>query len=210
MSFSTRVLALAVVACATLAAPAQAQSKKELVNKILLLQQPGVEALAKGLAERPALEMTMAVRPYVQAVPAEKREAVVKAIDADIKKYVDEAVPLLREKAIALAPSTLGAELEANFNEAELKQLITWFESPVVKRFNGLVPNMQRAMSEKLVAETRGQIEPKIKTLESQMAKHLGVPANGGAPGGAAPAAGAASPIAPAPAPGMPGNRGGK
>jgi len=197
---------------------AHAQTKKELVNKVLALQQPGVEAMARQLAERPAIEMSMAARPYLQNVPADKRDAVVKAIDADLKKYADEAVPLLREKAIALSPTVLGAELENNFNEAELKQLISWFESPVIKRFNQLVPGMQQALTVKLVNDTRAQIEPKLKTLEASMAKQLGVPP--APPGGAAPpsAAPSAMPPVPMPAPasaapaagvpGMPGNRG--
>lgn len=198
MISSSRILACAALALATAATPALAQSKKELVTKLLALQQPGVEQLARTIAERPAAEMTMAARQYMQNVPAEKREGVVKAIDADLKKYADEAIPLLRDKAIALSPSIIGSELEANFNEAELKQLISWFESPVIKRYNQLIPGMQRTLSEKLVEDTRGQIEPKLKTLESSMARNLGLPP----PGSAAPA--------PAPAGGggnLPGNR---
>ena len=199
---SSRILACAALALATAATPVLAQSKKELVTKLLALQQPGVEQLARTIAERPAAEMTMAARQYMQNVPAEKREGVVKAIDADLKKYADEAIPLLRDRAIALSPSMIGAELESNFNEAELKQLINWFESPVIRRYNQLVPGMQRSLSEKLVEETRGQIEPKLKTLESSMARNLGLPP----PGSAAPAQAPAQ--APAGAGGnMPGNR---
>jgi len=199
---SSRILACAALALATAATPVLAQSKKELVTKLLALQQPGVEQLARTIAERPAAEMTMAARQYMQNVPAEKREGVVKAIDADLKKYADEAIPLLRDRAIALSPSMIGAELESNFNEAELKQLINWFESPVIRRYNQLIPGMQRSLSEKLVEETRGQIEPKLKTLESSMARNLGLPP----PGSAAPAQSPAQ--APAGAGGnLPGNR---
>jgi hypothetical protein len=180
---------------------AQAQTKKELVARILTLQQPSIEGLARGLAERPALELAAEARQFIGKIPEDKREAVVKAIDADLKKYVDEAVPLVRDKAIALSPAVLGAELDTHFNEAELKQLLNWFESPVIKRYNQLVPGIQQALTEKLVAETRTQIEPKVRTLQSAMAKHLGLPAPGSAPAASpAPATGAS--------PGMPGNRG--
>ena len=178
------------------AAPALAQSKKELVNKIVLLQQPGVEAMARGLAEQPAVQLSMQARQLIQNVPADKRDAVVKALDTELKKYADEAVPLLRDRAIKLAPSVIGTELESNFNEDELKQLIAWFESPVIKRFQQLAPGIQRNLSDKLVNETRTQIEPKLSALEAAMAKQLGVtPANAAAPGSA-------------PAAAMPGNRG--
>ncbi len=196
------IAAAAVVAMATAAAPTFAQSKKELVNRLLLLQQPGVEAMAKQLAERPAIQMTLSARQAFANVPQDKRDAVAKSIDAELKKYTDEAVPLLRERAIKLAPSTIGTELETNFNESELKQLIEWLESPVIKRFQTIAPQMQNTLAEKLVNETRGPIEAKLKTLETAMARHLGLP-----PPGAAPAGGnGAAPSGAAP---MPGNRGG-
>jgi hypothetical protein len=189
---SLRVALTGLAVALAVAAPAHAQSKKELVGKLLALQQPSVEVMARQLAEQPAIELTMAARQAFGKVPQYKRESVAKAIDADLKKYTDEAVPLLRERAIKLMPSTIGAELETNFTEAELKQLIEWFESPVTKRFNALAPQMQRSFADKLVGETRSQIEPKLKTLEASMARNLGLPPapEGGAPAGGAPAAG--------------------
>ena len=197
MNTPFRSVAAVFLSLSLSAAPALAQSKKELVNKIVLLQQPGVEAMARGLAEQPAVQLSMQARQLIQNVPADKRDAVVKALDTELKKYADEAVPLLRDRAIKLAPSVIGTELESNFNEDELKQLIAWFESPVIKRFQQLAPGIQRNLSDKLVNETRAQIEPKLSALEAAMAKQLGVtPANAaGAPG-------------PAPAAAMPGNRG--
>ena len=196
--------AAALVALACVASPALAQSKKELINRVLLLQQPGVEALAKNIAEQPAIQLTLSARQAFANVPQDKRESVAKAIDADLKKYTDEAVPLIRDRAIKLAPSTLGTELENNFSEAELKQLIEWLDSPVIKRFQTLAPQMQNTLAEKLVNDTKGQIEPKLKTLEASMSKHLGLPPPGSAPAAGGNGAGAA-PSGGAP---MPGNRG--
>lgn len=188
--------AAALVALACVASPALAQSKKELINRVLLLQQPGVEALAKNIAEQPAIQLTLSARQAFANVPQDKRESVAKAIDADLKKYTDEAVPLLRERALKLAPQTIGTELDTNFNEDELKQLVSWLESPVIKRYQQIAPVMQRTLGDKLVNETRGQIEPKLKALEASMAKHLGLPPPGTAPaGGAAPSSGSGAPL---------------
>ena len=213
--------ALAVIAMVAAASPVHAQSKKELVNRLLLLQQPGVEQLAKQIAEEPALQLSLGARQALANVPQDKRESVAKSLEAEVKKYLDESIPLVRDRAIRLMPSTIGQELETNFNEAELKQLIDWFESPVIKRFQTLGPQIQRNLGEKLIGETRGQVEPKLRTLQTAMAKHLGLPPPGsppaGSPGasgnGAAPAGGAgtagavAAPSGGAP---MPGNRGGE
>jgi hypothetical protein len=186
--------AAALVALACVASPALAQSKKELISRVLLLQQPGVEALAKNIAEQPAIQLTLSARQAFANVPQDKRESVAKAIDADLKKYTDEAVPLLRERALKLAPQTIGSELETNFNEDELKQLVAWLESPVIKRYQQIAPVMQRTLGDRLVNDTRGQIEPKLKTLEASMAKHLGLPPPGSAPAGGG-AAGSGAPL---------------
>ncbi len=166
-----------MVALLVLASGAQAQTtpaKKELVTKILLLQQPAIEQAAQALAERPALQMLQQVGMALQSqVPPEKREGLAKDIQADAKKYADEAVPLVRERAVQLAPSTVGALLDEKFSEDELKQLIAIIESPVNRKFLQLGAEMQNALIDKLVAETQGAIEPKVKALELAIGKRL-------------------------------------
>ncbi len=193
MKTHIRTLAAAFILLGMATAPAVAQSKKELVDRIVLLQQPGVEAMARSMGEQPAAQLVMQARQIIQNVPADKRDAAVKNIDAELKKYGDDVVPLLRDRAVKIAPTIIGPELDKNFNEAELKQLIDWLESPVIKRFQDLTPSIQRSLSERLVNETRAQVEPKLTALEAAMAKQLGVTPNSSGP---APAA-------------LPGNRGG-
>jgi uncharacterized protein len=163
-------------------------AKKELVAKVLLLQQPAIEGIATVLAQQPAAQMMQSANLALQTrVPADKREGIAKEIQVDVKKYVDEAVPLLRERAVKIAPSTIGALLEEKFTEDELKQLIGIMESPVNRKYGQLNNELQKVLGEKLVAETRGVIEPKVRVLEESIYKRFGSDA------GAAPAAGAAS-----------------
>ncbi|MDP1535089.1 MAG: hypothetical protein Q8L92_16055, partial [Rubrivivax sp.] len=130
---------------------AQAQStsspaKKELVAKVLQIQQPGLEGMARAMIEQPALQlMQQASLALQQRVAADKREAVGREIQADVRKYVEETVPLARDQAIKLAPSTIGALLEERFTEDELRQLIVVLESPVNRKYQGLGNEMQRA-----------------------------------------------------------------
>ena len=170
---------------------AQTTAKKELVAKVLLLQQPAIEQAAQALAERPALQMLQQAGMALQSqLPADKREAVAKEIQAEAKKYADEAVPLVRERAVKLAPSTVGALLEEKFNEDELKQLIAIIESPVNRKFLQLGGEMQNALIDKLVAETQSAVEPKVKALEQAIGKRLAQ---------AIPSAAASAPAATAP-----------
>lgn len=180
LKFSALFTALALaggMAFAQTAAPAVAASpaKKELIARLLKLQQPGIETLGRNLAEQPAAQLLNQAGLAMQTrVAPEKREAMAKEIGADVKKYADEAVPLVRDRAVKLAPSTVGKLLEEKLTEDELKQVIAMLESPVYAKYMQLSGDMQKVLLEKLVAETRPTIEPKIKALEASIGKRLG------------------------------------
>ena len=189
-----RLIIAALCAVATLA---HAQTtKKELVQKALALQQPIVESISRSVAERPAVQMMQVAGQYLQnQVPADKREAIGKQVEADIRKYVDEAVPLLRERALKLAPSTFGATMEEKFTEDELKTLIAWLESPVNKKFQQIWPEMQNGFVQKLAAEAAPLLDPKLQALQQRLRTTMGVPdTNPAAASPAKPAASAAKP----------------
>jgi hypothetical protein len=135
-----------------------------------------VESVARGLAEQPLAQMLQAAGHVVQTqLPAERRDAAMKTIDAEARKYLDEVMPLLRERASALAPGVLGPLLEEKFSEEELRQLIAWLQSPVYKKYQEVAPAMQKALAQKVVSETRGTVEPKLKALEGRISAALGV-----------------------------------
>ena len=178
--------------------PASAPSspaKKELVQKLLVLQQPGIEQVARGLVERPALQMMQEASLVLQRqIAPDKREAIGKQVEADVKKYVEEATPLVRERAVKLAPSTIGPILEEKFSEDELKQLITWLESPINKKYAQIGPEMQNAFVQKLVLDARPVVDPKLQALDAKVRGTLGLPAAGAAASGAQPARSASAP----------------
>lgn len=156
-------------------APASSPAKKELVQKVLKLQQSGIEMLAAQMAEQPAMQLMQQAGMALQQQPADKREAIAKEIQADVKKYADETLPPLKDKAVKLAPSVIGPMLEERFTEDELKQIVGWMESPVSRKFAQLGPEMQRALAEKLATDSRATVEPKIAALQASMAKRLGI-----------------------------------
>ena len=61
----------------------------------------------------------------------------------------------MRDRALKLAPSTIGAVLEEKFSEDELKQLVAWLESPVNKKYQQLGAEMQNAFAQKLRRRSR-------------------------------------------------------
>lgn len=173
---------LALLTLLTLASVAYAQSspaKRELIARILVAQQGAIEQTAQAIVERPAMQMQQQAGLALQArVAPEKREAVAKSIQADLKKYIDDVGPAVRAQAVKLAPSTVGALLDEKFTEDELKQLVAIIESPVNKKFAQMGGEFQKSLGEKLVAQSQASVGPKVKALEQSIAGHLGLPAN--------------------------------
>lgn len=155
-------------------------SKKELVARILRAQQGSIEGMAQQLTERPAIEIVGNAMQYIGArVPKDKQEAMAKQVQAEAQKYAASAVPIVTRRAVELAPSTIGAMLEEKFSDDELGQIATLLENPAILKYQRMLPEMQQALGQKLIADTRPQIEPKVANLEETVAKQLGIPNNG-------------------------------
>lgn len=183
--WTTAVASTLVVASMT----AHAQTKKELVQKLLTLQQPSLESTARNLTENPARQLVAAAQPIiVQGVPAEKREATARLVDAEIKKYVDAADPIVQASTKKLSTSVLGPIFEEKFTEDELRQLVTIIESPVLKKYQGLLPDFSKALVEKVIADARPQVDPKLQTAQDNVRKILDTATGGKLSGGSAPA----------------------
>jgi hypothetical protein len=170
-------LLTAAAAALLLTGPLHAQTspaKKELIARIIQLQQPGLEGLARQLVEQPAMGVLQQANGPLQRMAVERREALVADIQADVRKFVEDTYPMVRDKALKAGP-LISPALEERFTEDELKQIIATMESPVLKRFQVTLAEFQRPITEKTVADSRGQVEPKVKALQEATAKRLGV-----------------------------------
>ncbi|MBL0151538.1 MAG: hypothetical protein IPP87_23920 [Ideonella sp.] len=188
MSFIRLITATTLAAACTLgfAQGAASPAKKELVQKVLQLQQPSFDLLARGLAEQSIAQLGQQVGAVLQnRVPPEQREATARDLQAEFKKYGDEVVPLLRDRATKLAPSAVGPVLEEKLSEDELKQLVAMLEAPIYRKYQGMGNDMQKALMDKLVTDTRSTVEPKLKALQESVAKRLGLEAPAAAASGA-------------------------
>jgi hypothetical protein len=183
LSRSRLVLAAATLAAALgAAAPAIAQSstasasKKELVQRILKAQEPQIDHLSRQVVSAPALQLLQRAGQIVQAkVPAEQREATFRDLQAEARKYADETIPLVRERALKLHPTTVGAVLEKEMTEDELRQVVATLESPAWKKYQSLGDDMLKALGEKLGGEVKPVLETHLRALDQAMAKRLGI-----------------------------------
>jgi hypothetical protein len=81
----------------------------------------------------------------------------------------------VRDRAVKLAPGTIGAVLDERFSEDELRQLVAILESPVNRKFQSAAGDMQRVLGEKLMNEVRADVGPRMRTFEESVARKLGV-----------------------------------
>lgn len=177
------VVAVTLLA-ATSTGAALAQTKSELVARLVALQQPGIENIGRALAGQTSQRVLQAAGQALPRVPADKREAAAKDVQADVSKFYDEIEPVLRKRASELAPATLTPLYQERFSEDELRHVIAWLESPVSKKFQQLDSEVGNTLAQKVVADTRGNMETRLKALEASLAKRLGLPA--AAPAGSA------------------------
>ena len=203
-----KLIAATVVALAASSSfgPAAAQSaaassapsspaKKALVQRLLTLQQGDIESFARSIVERPAVQMMreagMALQQ--QATTQEKREASAKAIEGEVKKYIEDAYPLVRERAIKLAPTTIGTTFESKMTEEELRLLVNWLESPTNKKYQQISLELRNVFSQRLLGEMPGVLDSKLQALDGRIRVILGVPPLGAGAPAPAPAARPAS-----------------
>jgi len=175
MNVPALALAALLISVSALA-PAQAQSKKELAAKIISLQKAQHEQFGMNLAQAPIQQLVQNAGQVLRArVPAEKREATGKAMDEELRAYIKEVGPAMRASATKHAGEQLSVKLEADFSEAELKQLLQFLESPVIRRYTQMGAEMNNTVAQKVLADNRSLIEARAKALDQKLAELLGI-----------------------------------
>jgi hypothetical protein len=128
-----------------------------------------VDELAKTITQGPVMNLGQQAGAALQTVPADKRDAAAKSIDADLKKYIDESAPVIQERTTKLAPVVITPILEEKLTEDELKQIIAWIESPVRKKYESLSPEMRNGLGQRVLADLSPTLNPKLAALQDKI-----------------------------------------
>lgn len=173
------MLTAAAICLAALPVASSAQTgstaKKDLAARVILAQQDSIDSIARNIANQTAQQVLDVTGQALLQVPADKREAIGKDVEADIKRFHDDMEQILHERAARVAPAAMSPILEDRFTEDELKQLATWLESSAARKFTQVGPDLSNALQQQLVADTRSAVEPKLRALEETLRKKLGV-----------------------------------
>jgi uncharacterized protein len=170
---STLAIALiAVAGVANAAGSTTTPAKQELVQRVLQLWQ--LDSIGQNMLSEPVTEAVGQARAMLQGrAPVEKRDVAMREIAADAKKFIEDTSPMVRTSAQKLIPTTVAPMLAEKFTEDELRQIIAILESPVKKKFESMVPDMQKALGEKLAADTRPAIDPRLEDLRQRIGMRL-------------------------------------
>lgn len=161
---TTAAAAAAAPTGAAASTPAASPARQALVDRLLSLWH--VEDVAVVMVQRPAVNAMEQARVVLQGrVSAEKRDRTLKDISSDVQAYVDEATPIAKANAQKLVAPTVGPMLLESFDDNELRQIIALLESPVKKKFEKLVPVMEKTLGEKVASESAAAINPKLQTM---------------------------------------------
>jgi hypothetical protein len=181
----TRATIMLAALCAALSGPATAATtpaaaatapiapaKQALVQQVLELWH--IESIGQSMLQAPVGDAVQQARAMLQGRAApEKRDAAMTDVVGEAKKFMDEAAPLVRASAQKLIPSTIAPLLAERFSEDELRQMVAILQSPVKRKFEAMLPEMQKRLGEGVAADTRAEIDPKLQGLKERIGLRL-------------------------------------
>lgn len=166
----------AAASAASAAAPMSAAKRRQL-DRVLGLQQPAVEAAARGLVEQSLTGVVQGGRQLLATqVAPERRDPTARMMDIEVRRYRDDVTPIVMANAQRLSAPVLGPLLAATFSEDELRRLADWLDSPLNRKYQALVPQLQEAFLQQLLADSRGELEPRLNALGERLARLVGMP----------------------------------
>jgi hypothetical protein len=177
--FSRSMLTACVAAGLTLAGGARAQAapgvpaeKQALVQRVLAKM--ALDSVGLQMLQAPMADMLRQSRVVVTSrVPAEKQEAVMKEVTAEANKFLEQETPGLRASTQAVVQTSVAPLLAQKFSLDELKQLADILESPVLGKFEALVPEMKKTVGENVAKANGAQIQPKMTELQNRVGLRL-------------------------------------
>lgn len=191
-----KILTALLIAGCAFSATSQAQTadpKLEWATKVVALQQGAdLDNLVAQLVNTAAQDMIAGWSPRLSAsVPKAKQAKAAEEMNAELAKFAADAKKIISGKVSQVSSEALVPAYMERFSLDELKQLATFFDSPVVKKYKATTPDLVDIFVKKLVATTQADIQARAKQFDEAAAKIVG-----SAPAPAAPAGKSAAPAA--------------
>ncbi len=189
-----KLLTAIALSCLAMATTTQAQStdpKLEWAAKVVTLQQgPELERLVGQLADGATQEVLQNWGPRLQSdVPKAKLQQATDDLNTELKKYYSDVSNAINSKVAKVSADALIPAYMERFTLDELKQLVAFFESPAIRKYQGSAPELGNLFVKQLIEATRADVTARVRQFDDAATKIVGA-----APAPKAPTAAAGSP----------------
>jgi len=153
-----------------------ADSKLEWATKAVALQQgPELDRLIGQLAESSAQELVQSWGAKLSAdVPKAQVEKAAESLNVELKKYHDEVSEIIKNKVNKASTDSLIPVYMERFSLDELRQLVVFFESSAVKKYQATAPELGNIFINQLIIETRADVFARAKIFDDAATKIVG------------------------------------
>ena len=177
-----KILTTLLIAGCAFAVTSQAQTvdpKLEWATKVVALQQGAdLDSLVAQLVNRTAQDLAAGWAPRFDArVPKARVPKATAEFNAELAKFAADANKLISGKVAQASSEALVPAYMERFSLDELKQLVTFFESPVIKKYKTATPDLVDIFVKKLVSTTQPDIQVRAKQFDEAAAKIVGTAA---------------------------------
>ena len=161
-------LAIAGLAFSSLSQAQTPDPKLEWATKVVALQQgPELERLVAQLSQSATQDLIVNWEPRLQSnVPKAKQAKATEDLNAELQKYADDVSKIIGGKVAAVSTASLVPAYVERFTLEELKQIATFFDSPVIKKYQAASPELGNMFVQKLVDSVRPDVAARAKKFD--------------------------------------------
>ena len=171
------LIALAFSGLASSASFAQApDAKLEWATRVVALQQgPELQRLVSQLADSATQEILQNWGQKLQAnVPQARQQKAGEELNAELKTYYEDVSKIINGKVIQVSNSALIPAYVERFSLDELKQIASFFESPVIKKYQASASDLGSLFVKELVDATRADVTARVRQFDEKATKIIG------------------------------------
>lgn len=182
-------VAIANLAFSTASIAQSSDPKLDWATRVVALQQgPELQRLVGQLADSATQEILQNWAPKLQSnVPQARQEKAREQLNAALKAYYDDVSRIISGRVIQVSSGALIPAYMERFSLDELKQIATFFESPVIKKYQAAAPELGNVFVKELIDATRNDVTARVREFDDVATKIVGAKsASGVAPSASA------------------------
>lgn len=172
----TSMLVVATLACSTLLQAQTTDPKLEWATKVVALQQgPELDRLVSQLSGSTTQELIANWGPKLEAnVSKSKQQKASDDLNAELKKYTEDTSELIGKQVGKVSADVLIPAYAERFSLDELKQIAAFFDSPAIKKYQSVAPELGNVFIQKLMEESRADVVARVKRFDDAALKIVG------------------------------------